>query len=129
MKKFIIVFSLLLLVINPLNGAGFFATLLVGEEAQRVKNGKLNSCPQMTLQEMAEGFMGSPSWSSIKADDGGSYVNLNGDITFHEKPVTALIQFKLNQDDTFEFQAIEFNDVPQNMLIANALLTKMCSKK
>ena len=129
MKKFIIVFSLLLLVINPLNGAGFFATLLVGEEAQRVKNGKLNSCPQMTLQEMAEGFMGSPSWSSIKADDGESYVNLNGDITFHEKSVTALIQFKLNQDDTFKYQAIEFNDVPQNMIIANALLTKMCSKK
>ena len=86
-------------------------------------------CPQMTLQEMAEGFMGSPSWSSIKADDGGSYVNLKGDITFHEKPVTALIQFKLNQDDTFEFQAFEINDVPQNMLIANALLTKMCSNK
>ena len=99
------------------------------KKAQQVKNGKLNSCPQMTLQEMAEGFMGSPSWSSIKADDGGSYVNLKGDITFHEKPVTALVQFKLNQDDTFEFQAFEINDVPQNTLIANALLTKMCSKK
>ena len=99
------------------------------KNVQQVKNGKLNSCPQMTLQEMAEGFMGSPSWSSIKSDDGGSYVNLNGDITLHEKPVKALIQFKLNQDDTFEFQSIEFNDIPQNMIMANTLLTLMCSKK
>ena len=37
MKKLIIVFSLLLLVINPLNGAGLFETLLEGEEAQRIK--------------------------------------------------------------------------------------------
>ena len=107
MKKFIIVFSLLLLVVNPLNGAGFFETLLEGEDAQRVKNGKLKSCPQMTLLEMAEGFMGSPSWSSGEAEDGGTFVNLKGDIMFAEKEVNALIQFVFNDDDTFKFIAYE----------------------
>ena len=129
MKKLIIVFSLLLLVINPLNGAGLFETLLEGEEAQRIKNGKLKSCPQMTLLEMAEGFMGSPSWSTITADDGFMYVNLEGEISYHNKPVDALIQFKLNNDNTFEYQAMEFNGVPQPKILAFALLEKMCSKE
>jgi len=129
MKKFIIVFSLLLLVVNPLNGAGFFETLLEGEDAQRVKNGKLKSCPQMTLLEMAEGFMGSPSWSTITADDGFLYVNLEGEISYHNKPVDALIQFKLNNDNTFEYRAMEFNGVPQSKFFAFTLLEKMCSKE
>ena len=129
MKINITIFLLILLLTNPLNGAGIFEILLEGEEAQKVKNGTLKSCPQMTLVEMAEGFMGSPSWSTIKADDGFIYVNLKGSITYHNKPVDALIQFKLNDDNTFEYRAMEFNGVPQPRILAFALLEKMCSKE
>ena len=31
-------------------------------------------------------------------------------------------------DDTFKFNALEFNGVPQNTFVANALLEKMCKK-
>ena len=58
MKINITIFLFFLLVTNPLNGAGIFETLLEGEEAQKVKNGTLKSCPQMTLVEMAEGLWG-----------------------------------------------------------------------
>ena len=98
------------------------------ENSQQVKFAKLGSCPQMTVGEMAEGFMGSPSWSSGEAEDGGTFVNLKGDIMFAEKEVNALIQFVFNDDDTFKFNALEFNGVPQNTFVANALLEKMCKK-
>jgi|TARA_B110000263_G_C15207716_1_gene463713 hypothetical protein len=101
------------------------------ENAQSVKFAKLGSCPQMTLEEMAEGFMGSHSWSSGEGEDGNSFVNLEGDITYRDKEVTALIQFQLNNDETFEFRAIELNEIPQPTIMGLTLLEKMCegSKK
>ena len=100
----------------------------IGEDTivQQVKYAKLGSCPEKTLDEMAKGFMGSPSWSSGKSEDGNTFVNLEGDISYMEKKVSALIQFIFNDDDTFKFNALEFNEIPQNKLIASSLLEKMC---
>ncbi|MEC7489895.1 MAG: hypothetical protein VYA17_09940 [Pseudomonadota bacterium] len=95
-------------------------------DADSVSQGTLGSCPGATVGEMAEKFMSSPTWESLTADDGKKYVNLSGGISFHDKPVNAKIQFKLNENDTFEFNAFEVNGVPQITLIANALLAKMC---
>ena len=39
------------------------------------------------------------------------FVDLKGDISFMEKKVNAVIQFKFNDDDTFEFFALEFNEI------------------
>ena len=95
-------------------------------DADRVSQGSLGSCPDMTVGSMAESFMSSPSWESLTADDGKKYVNLSGGISFNDKPVDATIQFKLNDDDTFVFNAFELNGVPQNTIIANVLMGKMC---
>ena len=99
-----------------------------GEDSivQQVKYAKLGSCPEKTVDEMAKGFMGSPSWSAGKSEDGNTFVNLEGDISFMEKKVSAVIQFIFNDDDTFKFNALEFNEIPQNNLIASSLLEKMC---
>ena len=43
-----------------------------------------------------------------------------------EKKVSAVIQFIFNDDDTFKYNALEFNEIPQNKLIASSLLEKMC---
>ena len=105
--------------------AGCF--LLEDETVQKVKHGRLSGCPEKTLGEMADGFMASPSWSSGKTAQGDAFVNLEGKIMYAEKEVTGLIQFKFNKDDTFEFNALEFNGAPQNALIAGVLLQKMCT--
>jgi len=103
--------------------------MLVGcfesETVQMVKGGTLQACPDANVEQMVAGFMGSPSWEDIIADDGKNYVNISGDITYLDKPVRATVQF-LIKDETFEFNAIEFNGVPQNQLMAMGLLTKMC---
>lgn len=95
--------------------------------ADSVRTGTLNSCPNTTVGEMAESFMDSPSWKSVTADDGKKYVNLSGGILFNKKPVDALVQFLLNDDLSFEFNAFELNGIPQAELTASALLEKMCS--
>ena len=73
--------------------------------------------------------MGSPSWSSGKSEDGNLYVNLKGDITYRETKVSAVIQFQLNNDETFRFRSLEFNEIPQTNLTAMSLLDKMCGQE
>ena len=108
-----------------------FLFLLVGCGADPavdlVKNGNLDNCPQKTLEQMADNFISSPSWESLVADDGLTYVNLEGGITYDGMPITALIQFLINEDtDRFELNALEFNNIPQNEFMAMELLNKMC---
>jgi hypothetical protein len=43
-----------------------------------------------------------------------------------EKPITASLQFKISSNrDTFEIQALEFNGIPQNKFVQQALLARM----
>ena len=115
MRKIIVIFSLFFI-----NACGQTPEVLM------VQGGKLESCPSKTIEQMVDGFMGFPSWEGLVAEDGNNYVNISGDITYSDKPVRALLQYKLNQDETFEFNALEFNDVPQINFIAMGLLEKMC---
>ena len=91
-----------------------------------VKDGNLYTCPNHTVEEMVNSFMGSPSWESGTSKNGDEFVNINGDIMYSNKEVRATVQFIINKDETFKFSAIEMNGVPQNKLIANALMKKMC---
>lgn len=96
-------------------------------EVEMVKNGSLRSCPNMTVEEMVNGFMGSPSWESGVAEDGSRFVNIDGDITLHDKPVRAALQFLVDLEaGTFDFNAFETNEVPQPTYMALGLLDKMC---
>lgn len=92
-----------------------------------VKNGNMDNCPQKTLGQMANDYMDSPSWESIVADDGLTYVNLRGGITYDGIPVTTLVQFLVNEKtERFEINAMEINNLPQNLFMAIGLLNNMC---
>ena len=95
-------------------------------EVRQVKGGTLQLCPGHTVDQMVQGFMGSPSWESGKTDSGKVFVNVSGDITFKNKPVRALIQFNV-EGDRFSFNALEMNGVPSPNLIAVGLMQKMCA--
>lgn len=96
-------------------------------EVEMVKAGALEMCPDTSVEVMVDSFMGDPSWDSGITDDGKSFVNVGGNITLREKPVHALVQFMVNEEQgTFNYQAFEINEVPQNYFMANGLLNKMC---
>lgn len=100
---------------------------LEDEKVALVKRGTLQLCPNSTVSQMVDGFMGDPSWESGADEDGVQFVNVGGDITFHDKPVHAVIQFTVNEKEgSFQYQALEFNEVPQANLLAMGLMAKMC---
>jgi len=56
------------------------------------------------------GFLEHPKWEYGESSSGDEFVNLSGGLTFADRPVDALIQFKLTDHGTnFELGAIEFN--------------------
>lgn len=95
-------------------------------EVRLVKSGSLQICPNVTINDMVDNFMGSPSWEAIETEKGEKYVNVSGDISYCDKKVRATIQFAVDlKKKTFEFYALEFNGVPQSNFIAMGLLYKM----
>ena len=93
-----------------------------------VKNGNIQMCPQHTVDRLADSFMASPSWESVKADDGNEYVNIRGGITLQGKPVDAAMQFAVDRETgAFTFNAFELNGIPQNQIIQAELIAKMCA--
>lgn len=118
MKKLV---NLCFLVSLPL----FLSACFDSAEVKQVKGGVLQMCPNHTVEQMVDGFMGNPSWKSGKSADGKVFVNVEGDITFHEKPVRALVQF-IVEGDNFSFGAFEMNSIPSANIIAVGLLEKMC---
>lgn len=121
MNKKLIAFGGAIGVLVSLAGCGDSA------EIKMVKNGTLQMCPGSTVDQMVDGFMGDPSWESGKSDDGKEFVNAVGKITLQEKPVTAKVQFLIDKkQNSFQFNAFELNDIPQNNLMAMGLFGKMC---
>ena len=110
--------------VGPLTGLG--GDPMFNSEAYMVKNGSLYDCPNRTVGDMANSFMASPQWETILGDDGNTYVNLTGGIMVDNRDTTAVIQFKVTQDE-FALEAVEYNGVPQEAYEANSLLDIMCS--
>ena len=105
----------------------FDGSLFENGNVALVKNGTLNSCPNTTVKQMVDSYMGNPSWESGVSEDGEVFVNVGGDIHFVDKPVRAVIQFSVNEKKgSFEYTALEFNGVPQMKLLAIPLMGKMC---
>lgn len=77
-----------------------------------IKNGTLDFYPTKQLGQSLAGVLADIRWESLEADDGYTYVNVNGGVLFDDQPANALVQYRINEDDTFEFSAIEIDGVP-----------------
>ena len=76
---------------------------------------------------MVNNYVDRPKWEAFEATDGEDYVNIKGGITYNEKDVEMLFQFKVDTDrDRFEVNAFEINEIAQNVFMQNALLSNMC---
>ena len=91
-----------------------------------VQDGHFTDHPEYSVGEAVACFVGNPKWSSLEGEDGNTYVNVTGRITFLDEPVEALVQFRVDQDaGTFELNAFELNAIPQNNLMKLALIEAM----
>lgn len=90
-----------------------------------VKNGYLEDYADKSIGEAFEKFFGEPTWKYFKSDTGKDVVEFTGFLVYQEAEVKARMQFLLNEDNTFEIGALAFNDVPQNQLTTNAVITSV----
>jgi len=107
-------------------GGGAFDDLVESKYVTMVKNGSLEACPDHTVNEMVQSFLGTPKWEHGVAADGSNFVNIRGRFSYDGKDVNGAIQFIVD-DNSFRFNAFEINDLPQNMFLAMSLMQKMCS--
>ncbi len=106
-------------VISQITGVGNPAAISV------VQDGTLYAYPDETIEEMVSGFVDNPEWSVIVADDGNTYVNVEGVILYDNAPVDMFLQYRIYDDNTFEFYALEFDGIPQNTLMYTTLIEAM----
>jgi len=115
-------------------GSGFvkgFRASLAGRvhdaNVEMVRGGTLSACPSATVGKMVDSFLDDPSWESGVGEGNVRFVNIAGGMTYADKLVRAVIQFTVDdKNGTFEYNAFEINEVPQNKLMALGLITKMC---
>lgn len=93
-----------------------------------VKGGVLYSYPNKTIEQMVNNYFSNPKWEAIVADDRKTYVNITGRISYDGEDVNVLMQYITNSDNSFELQALEFDGVPQNIIVYNALIEAMYYK-
>ncbi|MCC5911647.1 MAG: DUF4339 domain-containing protein [Clostridiaceae bacterium] len=95
-----------------------------------VQEGRLDLYPDVTLGDMIDGFFENPKWSSIIADDGNRYINVEGKILFDGRTKNVAIQYQLDTSSgRFEFHALEIDDIPQNILVYFGLIESMYENK
>lgn len=91
-----------------------------------VKEGHLTAYPNVPVGKAVDGFLVSPQWEAVQGNDGNEYVNVRGGAQFQNKPIRVTLQFRVDRKaHSFEVNALEFNDLPQNDLMKMALVSKM----
>jgi len=90
-----------------------------------VRLSSFQGCPNVTVDDMANAFFASPSWSVV-TKKGFKYVNLKGKIIFNQKKVRVLLPFKITAPNDWSLDDLEMNDVAQIPLLRAGLLDKMC---
>jgi hypothetical protein len=96
-------------------------------EVRMIKSGKIASCPDVTVGQMVDSYLFSPSWESVKSNNEKKFVNVRGDIKMANKPVHAFIQFAVDdKNGQVEFEALVFNQEPQMGLMVESFMEQLC---
>jgi ssDNA-binding Zn-finger/Zn-ribbon topoisomerase 1 len=77
-----------------------------------VKNGIIKGQPNKTIEQVVNSSFQNPQWKEIVRND-HNYVNITGTTTYNGQQVSVLLQYEVNDDNSFAFQALQFNGVSQ----------------
>lgn len=96
------------------------------EEVTRVKEGHFIDYSEdegyTDIGTAFENYFSDTSWESFTSEDGMEIVEFNGTCMYYDKETNCSIQFELYDDGGFSIYAMEFNGVPQNTLMIDAVV-------
>lgn len=99
--------------------------LTADQYIQMVVNGYRVEDPEYSYGEAFDAFFAFPHWEFFVSEEDEKVVEFTGDCTYQDAPVTACIQFVIDEENsTFEAAWLDLNGVPQDTLTLNALITK-----
>lgn len=103
---------------------------LDSSEVKLVKEGRLGVCSKHTLEEMADGYLKNPEWTSGTSENGDVFVNLSGGVIDSSDGMESHVVFQFivdeeNQD--FKYGAMEFDGSPKDEFSARILFSLMCA--
>lgn len=99
--------------------------LTADQYIQMVVNGYRVEDPEHSYGEAFDAFFAFPHWEFFVSEEDEKVVEFTGDCTYQDAPVTACIQFVIDEENsTFEAAWLDLNGVPQDTLTLNALITK-----
>lgn len=88
----------------------------------KVKEGYLDSYPNIAIGEAFESYFSSPAWKYFPAEEEEEVVEFTGYFMFEEVKAKATIQFVMQEEGQFEIGATTFNDLPQDQLSKGNLI-------
>ena len=123
MKKLLVGGLVALLVIVLLAAAGASA------DENLVKNGHLGMCPKHTVDQLIDGFIGSPQWASKAINDSKTAVAVRGNVQWQGKPAVMELQFLTDKSTgNFSYEGLIIDGEAQAKLIGNGIFLKMCAQ-
>lgn len=88
-----------------------------------IKESYPEAYPHRTIGEAFESFFSSPKWKHFLSNEDQDVVEFTGYFLYEEVEAKATVQFLLSEDGSFEVGSVSYNDLPQNELAVDALLT------
>lgn len=93
-----------------------------------IKQGNFDACSKYTVESLVNNFVGNPQWESfVSPDDDKYHLNLSGTCMYDGKSAKLLVQFQINEDETWFINAFELNGEPQPDEMIGSLVEAMCS--
>jgi hypothetical protein len=91
-----------------------------------VKEGHLKAYPNVPIGKAVDAFHTSPAWKVVPGHDATEYVNFSGGAIYCNKPIQVTLQCQVNRSvGSFEVNALEMNDIPQDNLMKAAFLSTL----
>lgn len=123
MRKNIVLLVLVLVIMTMVGCSQVEQQEMMSSVTNALELPEVKAIREMTLDngvklgDLIESGLSSPTYELYDpAEDGNTYVTIKGNVNYNGQDIVAIIQYKKVEDDYYEFYALEYNEIAQNML-------------
>ena len=124
--SFILMFAIVAIFINGCDAAtkqqakSIISNITESAEVTAVRNSTMDNGAK--LGDLIDSGISDTVWEIFDpAEDGNKYVTISGNVLYQKTLVVVKIQYRIYDDDNIKFNAMAYNDVPQNAVNTAAM--------